>query len=100
MARAHRIARDMPSDPRDYKVTLGGNNVPTPPRESEKQTPAQAASSGRPFISVLFACCNVYARVYRSPDATHYLAHCPKCAKSVRFAVGDEGTDSRSFVVR
>jgi len=83
----------MPRDPRDYKLEL--SSVPLTPVEPKASTIGQ----GRPSISVLFACCNVYVRVYRSPDAMSYLAHCPKCAKSVRFEVGDDGTDARSFVV-
>jgi hypothetical protein len=92
----------MPSDPRDYKVTLSSVNASECIADNCERPDAAAGSTnhGRPFISVLFSCCNAYVRVYRSPDASHYLAHCPKCAKSVRFTIGDEGTDSRSFVVR
>ena len=83
----------MPSDPRDYKVEL--TSVPTPTSGA-----GAASSGGRPFLSILFACCNVYARVYRSADGAAYRGNCPKCAVPVTFAVGEGGTSSRFFIVR
>ena len=53
----------------------------------------------RPFLQVLFDCCNVYQRVYRDPSGTHYLGRCPRCLRSIRFVVGKDGTPSRTFVV-
>ena len=55
--------------------------------------------TGRPFISVLFACCGVYVRIYRAPDEKSYNGRCPRCGKPVKFEVGPGGTDCRSFVV-
>ena len=81
----------MPSDPRDYKLDLS-----TGP--SQPQRPAEA-KSGKPFISVHFACCGVYARIYREPADTEYRGRCPKCCKAVRFVVGEGGTTARTFVV-
>ena len=54
----------------------------------------------RPFISVQFACCNVYLRIYRSADGKHYRGRCPKCGVPVNFVVGEGGTSARTFVVR
>ncbi len=79
----------MPCDPRDYKLEISGVDQPAQPNQS----------SGRPFLSVHFACCGVYCRVYRNGDGTAYVGQCPRCAKPVRFRVGREGTDQRSFVV-
>jgi hypothetical protein len=78
------------SDPRDYKLDLSSADVPS---SSEKP------SAKRPYISVRFACCGVYQRIYRSADGARYEGHCPKCAKPVRFKVGPGGTDARFFVV-
>jgi hypothetical protein len=82
-------------DDRDYKVELSNAAAAdgSPPRTSAN-TPA-----GRPFISVHFACCNVYLRIYRSADGTAYRGRCPRCGKAVHFAVGEGGTDSRVFRV-
>jgi hypothetical protein len=55
---------------------------------------------GRPFLSVTFACCSVYTRIYRSADGTHYAGRCPKCGKAVKFTVGEGGTSHRAFIVR
>lgn len=51
----------------------------------------------RPWIGVRFTCAGVYLRVYRTPEATCYIAHCPKCGKSCRFPVGPGGTSNRLF---
>ena len=79
------------SDPRDYKVEISG--------AAASRSPASSDAPARPFVSVLFACCNVYQRVYRSADATRYVGRCPKCGRGVRFVVGAGGTSERFFVV-
>lgn len=82
----------MPSDPRDYKLDL--STSPSVPDAA-----AAGANQNRPFLSVHFACCGVYTRIYRNPADTEYRGRCPKCGKAVRFVVGDGGTTSRTFVV-
>ena len=81
----------MPSDPRDYKLDL--STAPSQPELSAH------GNIGRPFLSVHFACCGVYTRIYRDPTDTEYRGRCPKCGKAVRFVVGEGGTTSRTFVV-
>lgn len=58
-----------------------------------------AADAVRPWLMVWFRCAAKYQRVYRAADGTRYDARCPSCGKAVRFAVGPEGTGSRSFEV-
>ncbi len=82
----------MTRDPRDYKVEISGGS-----QESAKQS---AGSSQRPFLSVHFACCGVYQRIYRAADGKSYTGHCPRCAKPVRFTVGEGGSDCRFFRVQ
>jgi hypothetical protein len=82
----------MTGDPRDYKLDLST-------RSPQDQTGASAPSS-RPFLSVLFACCGVYQRIYRDLSGTAYNGRCPRCGKSVHFPVGSAGTPERFFVVR
>jgi hypothetical protein len=79
----------MPSDPRDYKLDVSG--VQSPGESSAQQS--------RPFLSIHFACCGVYCRVYRNADGSAYVGRCPRCGKRVRFLVGEGGTDERFFVV-
>ena len=79
------------SDPRDYKLDIAAGLGSGSSRAADR--PA------RPFVSVLFRCCNVYQRIYRSADGTRYEGRCPKCARSIRFLVGAGGTSERFFVV-
>ncbi len=80
----------MPADPRDYKLDLST----TPPAPA-----GPPAAAGRPYLGVHFACCGAYQRIYRKPTDTEYRGRCPRCGKGVRFAVGQGGTSSRTFVV-
>jgi hypothetical protein len=79
------------SDPRDYKLDLSS----LPKEQAGKKPSAQA----KPFLMIHFACCGVYRRIYCSPDGKRYEGHCPKCARPVKFRVGEGGTDARAFRV-
>jgi PHP family Zn ribbon phosphoesterase len=83
------------SDPRDYKVDLSGAG-----ENSAGGDGATASSGSRPYLSVHFACCAVYQRVYRDKDGKTYNGRCPRCGTPVRFVVGEGGTAARRFVVR
>ena len=83
----------MTSDPRDYKLDISG---PGDPGASSRQ-PSGAAP--RPYLSVHFACCGAYQRIYRDADGKHYQGRCPRCARPVRFVVGEGGTATRCFIV-
>ena len=82
----------MPLDPRDYKLELSTG-------ATRADAAAPVPSTPRPYIGVRFACCDVYVRIYRSPDGKAYRGHCPRCAKPVNFIVGPGGTDARTFLV-
>ncbi|MFN9992104.1 MAG: hypothetical protein ACK54H_02070 [Phycisphaerales bacterium] len=58
--------------------------------------------SPRSSIQVWFECAGVYQRVFRTvlgDGASFYLARCSKCGKTMRFEVGPEGTQQRTFRV-
>ena len=70
----------------------GGEDLPT--------TASDAAGLGRarPFVRILFSCCNAYQRIYRNRHASAYEGHCPRCARPVRLRIGPNGTDARFFI--
>lgn len=81
-------------DDRDYKVeisSLGGST-------------ASNAGGGvvrrRAYLSILFACCNVYQRVYVNAAGDRYFGRCPRCGGLVQFRVGSGGTSQRMFIAR
>lgn len=79
----------MPNDPRDFKLDIAGLD----------RRAGEAPGQIRPFISVHFACCGVYCRIYRNREGTAYTGRCPRCGRAVNFVVGAGGTDQRFFVV-
>jgi hypothetical protein len=80
------------ADPRDYKLEIDS-------LKHGNATSSSPTGASRPFLSVKFACCNVYCRIYRNNDGTRYEGRCPRCGRPVRFLVGQGGTDSRFFTV-
>lgn len=65
--------------------------------DDESSTTSQHASSGRSFVGVRFACCEVYTRVYINRQQTAYVGYCPRCSKKVTLKIGPGGTDARFF---
>lgn len=66
---------------------------------SDSPTPDDAgtAAQPRPYICVLFECCDVYARIYRQVGQPYYSGRCPKCLRELHVRVGQEGTSCRFF---
>jgi len=54
-----------------------------------------ASQKPRPFIGMLFKCCNVYSRVYLNKAGTAYVGHCPKCARKAVVKAAPGGSKSR-----
>lgn len=54
----------------------------------------------RPYVCILFECCNIYARIYRRPEEAVYRGRCPRCLAQIRMAVGPDGTPARFFRAR
>jgi len=59
----------------------------------------ETAREARAWLGVRFTCAGAYLRAFKSADGTEYRVTCPRCAKCVRFAVGEGGTDQRFFEV-
>ena len=65
-----------------------------PPADSGCES---ASFVGRPWIGILFECCDVYYRIYRNEAGTAYEGCCPRCGLPVRVRIGPEGTEARFF---
>ncbi len=74
----------------DYIVEIGG-------RQPGGDAPAPERTPTRPFISVHFDCCKVFARVYINRDRSAYVGWCPRCARKVTARIGPDGTTARIF---
>jgi hypothetical protein len=81
----------MSSDSRDYKLDIASLK--------DKQPASSTSLVGRPFLSVHFACCGVYQRIYRDAAGTAYHGKCPRCGNVAHFPVGQSGTSARFFRV-
>ena len=54
----------------------------------------------RPFLRVVFECCNIYQRIYRDRSEQYYVGRCPRCLRSITFKIASNGTAVRDFRVR
>ncbi|MCK6485554.1 MAG: hypothetical protein L6R00_15605 [Phycisphaerae bacterium] len=63
----------------------------------ERDASPDSAGPQRRWIGIYFACCGVYARVYRDPHESCYRGACPRCRRSVQVPVGPHGTSQRLF---
>lgn len=73
---------------------MPSNKANGAPRDGAAQPRAQ-----RPFLRIMFQCCNVYQRVYRDPSGSFYQGRCPRCLRTVRFEIAPDGISARDFVV-
>ena len=64
---------------------------------SDPPDSSNQGSTGRRFLGIHFACCDVYSRIYLNSDQTAYSGHCPRCSRAVHIRVGPGGTDNRFF---
>lgn len=55
--------------------------------------------TSKPFLGIMFKCCNVYSHIYLNKDKDAFVGWCPKCAKKVTIKISPDGVDSRFFEV-
>jgi len=67
------------------------------PQEQPEESNLSEKKEQRKFIGVKFNCCNVYVRIYANKEGTAYEGRCPKCFRTVKFKIGEGGTDHRFF---
>lgn len=80
-------------DPQD-QVELSTSSSPR-----ANGAPRAGGAPERPWLGLYFRCTGQYARAYRNAEGTAYLGRCPKCGKTVRFVVGEGGSNERMFRV-
>lgn len=90
--------REPLSDPRDYVLDLSSQGKAPPTETPANVPPPPGTAGGRPHLSILFRCCNVYAPIYRTADEKAYAGNCPRCARPVRVKIGPGGSTSRVFI--
>jgi len=52
----------------------------------------------RPFIGMLFKCCNAYGRLYLNPKKKEFYGRCPKCGKAAVMKISSDGQKGNFFV--
>jgi len=53
---------------------------------------------GKPFLGIIFRCCQTYGRIYKNADGTAYEGYCPRCRLKIRVPIGVGGTKRRFFI--
>jgi hypothetical protein len=57
---------------------------------------APKPGAAKPFLGVMFRCCNVYGRIYRNADGDAYEGRCPRCLRPIRVGIDPRaGIDAR-----
>ena len=57
-------------------------------------------ASPRPYLGILFECCNVYSRIYLNRLGTAFSGYCPRCGAPVTIKAGPGGSRSRFWKAR
>ncbi len=75
----------------DYIVDIGNSGA------AGSSDGAASRRESRPWLSVMWECCQTYSRVYRNRAGTAYVGHCPRCGKRIQVKIGPGGTSHRLF---
>lgn len=49
----------------------------------------------KPFLGMLFKCCNVYLRIYLNAQGDAYQGRCPRCGAPVTIHVAEGGSGAK-----
>jgi len=49
----------------------------------------------KPFVGIIYDCCNQYGRVYLNRKGDALEGRCPRCMKRVVLRISKDGTDDR-----
>ena len=44
----------------------------------------------KPFLGIMFECCNVYGRIYKNKEETHYEGKCPRCLRTIKIKIQEK----------
>jgi hypothetical protein len=60
--------------------------------------PREAAPRTRPFVGLVFVCCQVYGRIHLTHDGAAFAGHCPRCGGAIRIEIDPDAPSGRFFV--
>jgi hypothetical protein len=84
------------SDPNDYILDL--TSIPAPPEAPSPPLETRNPKlETRPYLSIHFKCCHVYAPIYKTADNTAYAGHCPRCRRPTSIQISPTGSTCRIF---
>jgi hypothetical protein len=55
-------------------------------------------ASKRPFIGVIFKCCNIYSRIYINKKKSAFVGWCPKCGAKMEVLISPTGKKKNFFI--
>lgn len=55
-------------------------------------------NKGRPYLGIIFKCCNVYSRIYLNKDKTAFVGWCPRCGRKTKIKASKNGVSDRFFI--
>ena len=51
--------------------------------------------TARPFVGIIYDCCDTYGRLYLNRTSTAFEGHCPRCYRKVTVAAAENGSEDR-----
>ena len=67
-------------------------------KKNGHRTGRDSVRRNRPYVHMLFVCCNVYSRLYINKKGTAYEGYCPRCLKRAYLKISRRGSLSKFFI--